>query len=307
MYNNRNGGIMSDNESPYDLLPNYSRAGPIRIITEWFKELTDPKVTADLMLLIIKSFPIIVAFVTPVLILTLAWFYDSILTNYKEDPTLFFIVISAALTALAMFVIDQISNNKFAKKLRNLDVHNDFKIIQYAVCAKIISETEVIYAFRFIVRSRKNHQTQFPIIFNWTGDGALDIKLRNNRYSLSKYYKIVGNFSKCIVTLDREINKNEEIKIEYHIHTISKDVSESPPYIGISAFCDKYPRFNTHLMAVFPSSIRPISLYREYYHGSYALGAYDAVTINLDDNGIHRWPVHAVTGRCYCIRWDFGA
>jgi hypothetical protein len=307
MYIKSDGGNMSDNESAYNLLPNYSRAGPIRIITEWFKELTDPKVTADLILLIIKSFPIVVAIFTPILILILAWFFDSIVTNYKENPTLFFIVISAVSTALAMFSINQLSNNKFAKKLRNLDVHNDFKIIQYAVCAKIISETEIIYVFRFIVRSRKNHQTQFPIIFNWTGDGAIEVKLRNNRYSLSKSYKSVGNFSKSILTFDREINKNEEIKIEYQIHTISKDVSESPPYIGISAFCDKYPRFNTHLIAVFPESSIPISLHREYYHGSYSLGAYDAVTINLDVDGIHRWPVHAVTGRCYCIRWDFGA
>lgn len=298
---------MQDIEALYKLMPKSGRAGFLTLIDQWYRERSDPKVASDLIQLALKSAPLLGVIVFPLLLAVLVWFRDSISENYKENATLFWIIATVASTSVIIYFSNLFLDEKLNRELLELDVHKDFKIIQHVVCVKIISPTEAIYAFRFIVRPKKTSQAQFPILYNWSGEGVVDINTRNKRYKISKLGKIAGNFSKAIIIFDKLLNKKEEIEIEYHIHTISKDDEIPVPHIGLSSHCKKYPRFNTHMIVIFQQNSLPISVCREYYYGSYALGALKTLTVSLDESAIHRWGVRALMNWCYCIRWDFGA
>ena len=298
---------MEDIEALYKLMPKSGRSGFLTLIDQWYSERSDPKVASDLIQLALKSAPLLGIIVFPLLLAILVWFRDSIAENYNENPVLFWIIITVTLTSLFVYFANLYIDDRLNRQLLHLDVHKDFKIIQHVVCTKIISPTEAVYAFRFIVRPRSTAQTEFPILYNWSGEGVIDISTRNKRYTVSKLGKIAGNFSKANVIFDRAIGKNEEIEIEYWLHTISKDDEIPVPHIGLSSYCKKYPRFNTHMIVVFDTQSLPISIYREYFYGSYALGALKTLTVSLDENSTHKWGVRALVGWCYCIRWEFGA
>lgn len=287
-------------------MPKSGRLGVLKLAAQWFKEWSDPKVASDIIQLALKGLPALGYIILPLVVAVVIWFKDSLIKIYKDSPTLFWIILAITVTIIVIYVITMTRDYLLNEKLIKLDIHRDFNIVQHVAVAKILSKTEAVYAFRFIVKAKNGTRTSFPILYNWSGKGNVEIIPRNKRFTVQLQGKVTGNFSKADIIFDRSILKNEEFEIEYHIHTISDHGDVPLPNLGLSAFCKKYPRFNTHLLVSFDATTVPISIYRDYFYGSQSLGAFKTLTGSLDDQHTHTWNVRSIMGWLYCIRWDFG-
>jgi hypothetical protein len=297
---------MYDINEVYNLMPTSGRVGILQRVFQWFKEVSDPKIASDLIQLGLKSLPLVGLIVSPLILGTLYWFRESIVKLYTDNNFLFWVIFTIIFTYLCIYAITMINEARLNKKLIQLDVHRSYKIIQHVACAKIISTSEAVYAFRWIVKVRNGSETRFPVLYNWSGQGEVKIIPRNKRYKVEIIGRGTGGFTKAEIILDRTVSTGQEIEIEYLLHATSKKDDPPNPYFALSSFCKKYPSFNTRLLVSFSKEVIPISIYREYFFASTALGAIKTVTVGLDENDSHHWSVRSINGWFYCIRWEFG-
>jgi hypothetical protein len=298
---------MTDTVSIYDVMPKAQKINVLSFPIIWFKSLREPKIASDLIQLLIKSLPVLAVIVVSLSLPIILFFWKAILANYKESPTLFWIVVTTAFTLVAIYSLNSTYNRWLSNRLIELDIHSDFKILQHVFITDVLSPTEVNYAYRYLVRSKKDGVREFPILYNWSGRGNIEIVPRNANFKAEISPHPIGHFAKSILHLGQSIQKGHEFLIEYQIKTNSEPQSPPAAHVVMSVFCRKYPRFNTFLIVRFCELATPIAIYRQYYFGNFTLRPIKSILVNLDDNLKHVWNVRGLLNWAYCIKWDIGA
>ncbi|WP_332806536.1 hypothetical protein [Sphingomonas sp. RT2P30] len=291
----------------YSLMPPAGKVGLWLYLRQYLARIGEIKSASDIFNFTLKVLPGLLTFIIiPILAVSAVYFAKSVKITYKSHSPLFLVAISFLITLLISQAITSIVKKRLHRKLIAFDPHHDFEILQYAVVGHIISETKAVYAFRYLVKPRREGVNIFPVIFNWSGEGNVTILPRNSRYAAGKPKKIPGNFSKGEIHLNDEARDGVPIIVEYVLNTADSLSTIPSRHLGISINSKKYPLLNTHLIISFEATCPPISLRREMYLGGFGLGPIEGQIVNLRANDSYHWPLWRVFNWSYCIAWDFG-